>query len=307
LTTFTGSTVTYNGAVAQAIGDFTYRNLILSGSGVKSTANNTNTSVSGNLSIAPTGTASLSIYAGRNVNAGTLSLGGVGQVNGTWDSTSSAAIHTNNTYFAPTTGTVTVTTSTAGGTPQTISFTSSAPVSAVVGGPSYTPTATATSGLTVAFTIDGTASSICSINGSNVVAFTGAGSCVIDANQAGNATYSAAPQVQQTFTVGKGTQTTLAVTGPASLGYTGTAPITTSGGSGTGTISYSTSSASSQCTVNSTTGVITAHATSGNCVVAASKAADSNYNATSSANFNVTLTLGTPPFTLNPSSTTYCL
>ena len=42
---------------------------------------------------------------------------------------------------------------------QTISFTSTAPVAAQGGGPTYTVTATATSGLTVAFTIDATASS----------------------------------------------------------------------------------------------------------------------------------------------------
>jgi hypothetical protein len=33
------------------------------------------------------------------------------------------------------------------------------------------------------------------------VSFTGAGTCTLDANQAGNATYAAAPQVTQSFTV----------------------------------------------------------------------------------------------------------
>jgi hypothetical protein len=32
----------------------------------------------------------------------------------------------------------------------------------------------------------------------------GVGTCVLDANQAGNGNYAAAPQVQQTITVGKG-------------------------------------------------------------------------------------------------------
>jgi hypothetical protein len=58
----------------------------------------------------------LSIGTGAFVNLGTfthtanqLSLGGVGQTAiGTWGSTSSAATNTNNTYFAATTGTVTV-------------------------------------------------------------------------------------------------------------------------------------------------------------------------------------------------------
>jgi hypothetical protein len=86
---------------------------------------------------------------------------------------------------------------------QTISFTSTAPAGATVGGPTYTVTATASSGLTVALTIDSTASSVCSISGSTV-SFVSTGTCVIDANQAGNANYNAAPQVQQSFAVAPG-------------------------------------------------------------------------------------------------------
>jgi hypothetical protein len=83
---------------------------------------------------------------------------------------------------------------------QTVAFTSSAPASAVVGGVNYTPTATATSGLPVALTVDPSASTVCSINSGNV-SYQAAGTCVLDANQAGNANYSAAPQVQQSFIV----------------------------------------------------------------------------------------------------------
>ena len=50
-----------------------------------------------------------------------------------------------------------------------------------------------------------------------VVTFTGTGTCVIDANQAGNASYSAAPQVQQSIAIGKTAQ---------SITYTSTAPTT---------------------------------------------------------------------------------
>ena len=86
---------------------------------------------------------------------------------------------------------------------QTISFTSAAPVGAMVGG-TYTPVATATSTLPVALTIDASASAVCTITG-GVVSLTGAGTCVIDANQAGNATYTPASQVQQSFAVTAGT------------------------------------------------------------------------------------------------------
>ena len=48
------------------------------------------------------------------------------------------------------------------------------------------------------------------------MSFIGVGTCVIDANQAGDANYNAAPQVQQSFAVGKGTQTiTFTSTAPA--------------------------------------------------------------------------------------------
>src|SRR5206468_8032380 len=48
--------------------------------------------------------------------------------------------------------------------------------------------------------------SICTVSGSTVTGVA-VGSCVVAANQAGNTTYNAAPQVTQTITVGKGSQT----------------------------------------------------------------------------------------------------
>jgi hypothetical protein len=84
---------------------------------------------------------------------------------------------------------------------QTITFTSAAPSSATVGGSTYAVSATGgASGSAVTFTIDSSAGSVCSINGSTV-SFTGAGTCVIDANQAAGTNYSAAPQAQQSFAV----------------------------------------------------------------------------------------------------------
>jgi hypothetical protein len=84
---------------------------------------------------------------------------------------------------------------------QGISFTSSAPTNATVGGATYMVSATGGgSGNAVSFTIDSTASTICSITGS-AVSFTAAGTCVVDANQAGNADWNPAPQAQQSLTV----------------------------------------------------------------------------------------------------------
>jgi hypothetical protein len=86
-------------------------------------------------------------------------------------------------------------------TPQTINFTSSPPSNATVGGPTYTVTATGGgSANPVTFTIDPSASGVCTIAVA-VVSLIGAGTCTIDANQAGNNFYAAAPQVQQSFAV----------------------------------------------------------------------------------------------------------
>ena len=64
-------------------------------------------------------------------------------------------------------------------------------------------------------TIDPSATTVCALTGSTV-SFLTAGTCVIDANQAGDANYTAAPLVQQSFAVGAGAQTiTVTSTAPA--------------------------------------------------------------------------------------------
>jgi hypothetical protein len=84
--------------------------------------------------------------------------------------------------------------------PQAIVFTSSPPSAEVVGD-TYAVTASGGgSGNPVILSIDSSSGSACSISGSTVT-FNAAGSCVIDANQAGNSKYQAAPQAQQTVTV----------------------------------------------------------------------------------------------------------
>lgn len=85
---------------------------------------------------------------------------------------------------------------------QAIAFTSTPPSYPLVGS-SYTVTATGgASGNPVVFSIDPTSTAgACTIAGSTV-SFTGVGTCIIDANQAGGGSYSAAPQVQQTLTIG---------------------------------------------------------------------------------------------------------
>ena len=159
---------------------------------------------------------------------------------------------------------------------QTITFTSTPPAAASVGGPTYNVTATATSGLPVTFTIDATATSVCSIAGSTV-SFLAAGTCVIDADQAGNANYAAAPQAQQSFGVGKSAQTiTFTSTAPAAATVGGaTYSVTATASSGLTVTFTIDASASSVCTIaGSTVSFIGA----GNCVIDANQAGDVNYN-----------------------------
>jgi YVTN family beta-propeller protein len=83
---------------------------------------------------------------------------------------------------------------------QTIAFNTKPPASPAFGS-TYTVSATGGgSGNPVTFAIDASATSVCSISGSTVT-FNHAGSCIIDANQAGNVTYQAAQQAQQAITV----------------------------------------------------------------------------------------------------------
>ncbi len=84
-----------------------------------------------------------------------------------------------------------------GTTPNSISV-SAAPSAGSTHG-TYTPSASATSGDKVAITLD-KSSSGCSLSDGKVT-FTGAGSCVVDFNDAGNSTYAAASQVTQTIKV----------------------------------------------------------------------------------------------------------
>src|SRR5260370_12777048 len=106
---------------------------------------------------------------------------------------------------------------------QTITF-GTAPSLAV--GTTGTVSATASSGLAVTFT--SSTPTICAISGSTVRGVA-AGTCTIAANQAGNGTYNAAPQVTQNITVGRSSQTITFGTAPSVVvGGTGTVSATAS-------------------------------------------------------------------------------
>ena len=98
---------------------------------------------------------------------------------------------------------------------NSITITSTAPSNAVVGGATYTPTATATSGDTVVITVDSSSSGVCSISG-GVVTFNHVGTCTLDFNDPGNTDYLPATQVVQVVSVGQGANSiTITSTAPS--------------------------------------------------------------------------------------------
>ena len=166
---------------------------------------------------------------------------------------------------------------------QAITYTSTAPVAAVVGGATYNVAASGgASGNSVTFTIDASASSVCSITGSTV-SFIGAGSCVIDANQLGNGNYNAATQVQQSFAVGKANQAiTYTSTASASAVVGGaTYNVAASGGASGNSVTFAIdASASSVCSISGSTVTFIG---AGSCVIDANQLGNANYNAAAQA------------------------
>ncbi len=96
---------------------------------------------------------------------------------------------------------------------QTITF--SALAAKTYGDANFAPGASASSGLTVTYSSSNT--SVASIVGGQIH-IVGAGSCTIYADQAGNSTYDAAPQISQGLTIAKATPTV--TTWPTATGIT---------------------------------------------------------------------------------------
>ena len=180
-------------------------------------------------------------------------------------------------------------------------ITSTAP-SATVGGPTYTPTATAASGDTVVITSATTL--VCTIS-SGVVSFLSAGTCTLDFNDPGNSTYAAAPQVNQGFTVDLDSQTTT-FTAPASGSVGGSANLSATGGGSGNPVVFSVDPASGPgvCKVSGTNGTTLNYTGAGTCVIDANQAGDTTYATAPQVTGSTTVTLYTlpppPPSCLSP-------
>ena len=160
---------------------------------------------------------------------------------------------------------------------QTITFTSSAPSPAAVGGSPYHVTANASSGLAVSFAIAAGSAGVCSISGSTV-SFIATGTCVVNADQAGNASYLAAPQVQQSFAVGLQSQTiTFSSTAPGSAGVGD--PAYTVAATASSGLAVTFSIAPGSAGVCSIAGTAVSMTGIGTCVVNADQAGNVSYQA----------------------------
>lgn len=175
--------------------------------------------------------------------------------------------------------------------PQTVEFTSAAPTDAVVGGATYTPTAVASSGLDVAVTVDAASAGVCSMT-AGVVNFAGAGTCTVNADQAGNPTYFPAAQVQQSFTVYRTPAFVLA--SPATRGTVGQPYSYTFQANGVPTPTYTLAAeAPAWLSINATSGAVSGIPPTGTTSFTYSVVATNSVGAAATGPFVVTV--ATPP------------
>jgi hypothetical protein len=154
-----------------------------------------------------------------------------------------------------------------------------------LGDPPFDLAATASSGLAVTFT----AADSCTISGATVT-ITHAGTCTITAHQAGDATYDAATDVAQTFTIAKIAQT-ITFTDPGSHRF-GDPPFDLHAiASSALAITFT---ASGSCTVTDVTVTI---AGAGPCTVTARQSGDDDYLAAIDASYTVAVAKATQTIT----------
>jgi uncharacterized repeat protein (TIGR01451 family) len=200
-----------------------------------------------------------------------------------------------NGFAAAPTVIVTITVTAAGGQPQLIVF--NAPQNGTVGD---SDTLSATGGGSdnpVVFSVNASSGDgVCAVSGDNgsTVTYTAAGSCVIDANQEGNADFAAAQTVTDTITVGPGSQT-IVFNNPPTTGTVGGSDTLSATGGGSGNpvvFSVDSTSGAGVCTVSGST---VSYLAEGSCVIDADQAGDADYNPATTATATITVT-GGPAF-----------
>jgi outer membrane protein OmpA-like peptidoglycan-associated protein len=197
-------------------------------------------------------------------------------------------------------------------TPQVISFTDTPPSPLYVNGTyEVTTDGGGSSGNPVTLTVDGTSTSGCTINvATGVVTLSApAGTCVIDANQAGDSAYSAAAQVQQSVADLVSAQViNFTNTPPSTLYVNGTYVVTAIGGASGNPVVFSVDGTStSDCTIDTATGVVSLSAPAGTCVIDANQPGNAAYSAATQVQQSVsdTTTPQVIDFTNTPPSPLY--
>ena len=174
---------------------------------------------------------------------------------------------------------------------QTISFTSTAPTAATVDGATYTPTASATSGLPVVITIAAASAGTCAI-AAGEVSFTAVGTCTVTAHQAGDSNVNAATPATQDINVGKGDQTvSFSSTAPTDASVSGATYTPTATSTSGLPVTISVDPASNAVCIIS--GGVVSFQTVGDCTVVASQPGNANYNGASSVAQTFTVGKGT--------------
>jgi hypothetical protein len=140
--------------------------------------------------------------------------------------------------------------------------------------------ATASSGLAVGFASQ--TASICTVSGTTAT-FIATGTCTIQATQAGNATFAAAPAVPQSFTV-NGEAQTITFNNPGTQ-VVGT-PLTLSASASSSLAVSFASTTSSTCTVSGTTATFIA---AGTCTIQATQGGNSTFAAAAPVSQSVTV------------------
>jgi hypothetical protein len=188
---------------------------------------------------------------------------------------------------------------------QTIAFTSSYPSPAYYGS-TYTVTATG-GGSTSPVTFTSATTAVCTLTNS-LVSFVGVGTCTIDADQAADTNYNAAPEKAQTFTVSPEPTSFTASASPTATAHGNQVTLAASGlaSSASGTVTFATGG-TTWCTATVSSGSASCSTTAapgmGTHTVTASYGGDADHaGSTASTSFTVTadpvLTVsssGTPP------------
>lgn len=168
--------------------------------------------------------------------------------------------------------------------PQTITVTTHAPAFAAYN-TTFTVAATGgASGNPVTYSSGNTA--ICTNTGATFRMVNASGTCPVQYNQAGNSSYSAAPQVSENVSAQKASQTiTITTHAPASAAYNSTFTVAATGGASGNAVTFSSGNTSICTNVGATFKMVKA---SGNCPVLYNQDGNSNYNAAPQVSENVT-------------------